>query len=143
MRRRPHTTLFLPLALVGLIGANQHADAEGCYRYEPEVVVVEGTLELKAFAGPPNYKSIEFGDQPEVKWMLKPLQPLCIAALADDRWNIARDSVQMIEIIPRTTFNVSLNGKIAQVQGTLTRAHDGHHHAEILMRATLVAPKQP
>jgi hypothetical protein len=143
MRRLPRTTLFLVLALVGLIGASQRAGANGCYRYEPDVVVVEGTLELKAFAGPPNYKSIEFGDQPETRWMLKPLQPLCIAALADDRWNIARDAVQIIEIIPRTAFNISLNGKVAQVQGTLTRAHGGHHHAEILMRATFVAPKQP
>jgi len=143
MRRLPRTRVFLLLALLGPIGANQRAGAEDCYRYEPDVVVVEGTLELKAFAGPPNYKSIEFGDQPEVRWMLKPLQPLCIAALADDRWDIARDSVQIIEIIPRTTFNVSLNGKVAQVQGTLTRAHDGHHHAEILMRANFVALKRP
>lgn len=143
MGARPGTTFWLLLALVILIGASQRAHGESCYRYEPDVVVVEGTLQLKAFAGPPNYKSVEFGDQPEVVWMLTPLQPLCIAALEDDKWNIARDAVQIIEIIPRTNFNVSLNGKVVQVQGSLSRAHGGHRHAEILMRATFVAPKQP
>lgn len=143
MRALRRTALFLLLAPLILIGADQRASAKGCYRYEPDVVVVEGTLQLKAFAGPPNYKSIEFGDLPEAVWMLTPLQPLCIAALEDDRWNIARDEVQIIEVIPRTSFNASLNGKIVQVQGTLSRAHGGHRHAEILMHATLVAPRQP
>jgi len=143
MRELPRTTFFLLLALLMLIGGTQRANAASCYRYEPDVVVVEGTLQLKAFAGPPNYKSLEFGDQPQAVWMLTPLQPLCIAALEDDAWNIARDAVQIIEIIPRTSFNVSLNGKLVQVQGTLSRARGGHRHAEILMRATFVAPKQP
>lgn len=143
MGKLHRTTLCLLLMLSSLIGAQQRANAESCYRYEPDVVVVEGTLQLKVFAGPPNYKAVEFGDQPEAIWMLTPSHPLCIAALADDRWNIARDAVQIIEIVPRTSFNVSLNGKVAQVQGSLSRAHDGHHHAEILLRATLVAPRQP
>ncbi len=139
----PRTTLFMALALIGLIGVSQRANADRCYRYEPDVVVVEGTLQLKAFAGPPNYKSVEFGDQPEAVWILTPLQPLCIDALEDDKWNIARDAVQIIEIIPRTAFNVALSGKTVQVQGTLSRARSAHRHAEILMRATFVAPKQP
>lgn len=131
------------LALLALTSACPLAQAEECLHYEPDLASLEGTLQLKAFPGPPHYKSVEFGDQPEVVWLLTLAKPVCIAALANDPWDIAREGVQTIEIIPRTSFALSLNGMAVRVQGTLSRAHGGHPHAEILLQASRVNPLQP
>jgi len=135
--------LLLLLAALGLLVSGERALAEPCQRYEPDVIVLEGTLQLKAFAGPPHYKSIEFGDQPEAVWILTLLHPICIAALPEDAWNIALEGVQTVEIIPRTNITLALNGKRVQVQGSLSRPRSAHRHAEIALRANLVAPSQP
>jgi len=133
----------LLLALLPLVSLGGRTEAAPCERYEPDEVVLQGALQLKAFAGPPHYTSIEFGDQPEAVWILTLSEPICIAALPDDDWNIAREGVQTIEVIPRTSFSAALNGKLVQAQGSLSRAHGGHPHAEILLRARHVAPVQP
>jgi len=118
---------------------NGPAQGAPCQRYEPEVVSLEGNLQLKVFPGPPHYQSVETGDQPEAIWLLQLAAPICIEAVPDDAWNVARDAVQTIEIVARTSFAMSLNGKPVQLQGTLFRAHGGHRHAEIVLRATRVA----
>ena len=132
------------LTLLGLAAACQGALAEQCLRYEPDVVSLQGTLQLKAFPGPPHYQSMEFGDQPEAIWMLTLARPICIGALAGDSWNVAREGVQTLEIVPRTSFALSLNGRAVQIQGTLSRAPQGsHRHSDIILRATRVAASSP
>ncbi|HYB49870.1 MAG TPA: hypothetical protein VED47_02055 [Burkholderiaceae bacterium] len=131
----------LLLALLGLVGAARCLGAEGCLHYEPDEVDLQGTLQLKAFAGPPHYKSVELGDQPEAVWILTLPRPICIAPLPDDDWNVARDGVQTIEVVARTAFTVDLNGALVNIRGTLTRARGAHRHAEITLRASKVAAK--
>jgi len=143
MRRQLRVRGLALLASVGLAGLWPLVQAQECLRYEPDLASLEGTLQLKAFPGPPHYKSVEFGDQPEAVWMLTLAKPVCIAALADDAWDIARDGVQTVEIIPRASFALSLNGRAVRVQGTLSRARGGHRHAEILLQANRVIPLQP
>jgi len=133
---------LLLLAVAATWAGDRPALGAECQRYEPELVRLDGNLQLKVFAGPPHYQSVETGDQPETVWLLTLAHPICIAAMPDDAWNLARDDVHTIQIVPRTAFPISLNGKSAQVQGTLYRAHGGHSHADIILRATRVTPAQ-
>lgn len=140
MSGTPLRGLALLLAVAALWAWTGAARGAQCQRYEPDLVDLKGDLQLTVFPGPPHYRSVETGDQPEAVWMLQLAKPICIEAIADDPWNVARDGVQTIEVIPRTAFPVSLNGKPVQLQGTLFRARGGHRHAEIVLRATLAAP---
>jgi len=137
MRRR----LLPPLLAAMGMGLVLHQGARGadCLRYEPELVRLEGTLRLAVLPGPPHYRSFEAGDQPESVWLLTLASPVCIDAIPGDVWNIDQANVQTVQIIPRASFSLSLNGKPAQVEGTLYRARGGHPHAEIALRATRVA----
>jgi hypothetical protein len=127
--------------LVAVAGAR--AQGSDCLRYEPEDVSLAGTLQLQVFPGPPHYKSFDTGDQPESIWMLTLAKPMCIDATPGDTANTAAPRVERVQIVPRSSFSVSLNGKVAHVQGTLYRARAGHPHAEILLRATSVTPEGP
>jgi hypothetical protein len=125
--------------LVLLLAASVAAHAEECFKYEPEVVHLHGLLRLQVFPGPPHYRAIETGDAPETVWMITLDAPACIDAVPDDAWDTAQSNVRVVQIVPRGSFNLSMNGKPAVVEGTLYRAHGGHPHAEILLRGTKVA----
>jgi hypothetical protein len=112
--------------------------AQECVHYEPEVVHLDGTLILRVLPGPPHYRSFETGDQPESVWMFTPRAPLCIDGVPDDEVNTGQSQVKAVQIVPRTSFNMGLNGKAARVEGTLYRDRGGHAHASVLMRVTNV-----
>jgi len=135
------TGALLALALGAASASSPAAQAAPCLQYEPEPVRLVGHLDLKVFAGPPHYRSVETGDRPESVWMLRPASPVCVDAIADDAWSIGWDNVPMIEIVARTSIPLSLNGKAVQVEGTVFRARSGHTHAQIQLRATRVAPE--
>jgi hypothetical protein len=128
-------------AAIVLAMAGTRAQASDCLRYEPEDVTLAGTLQLQVYPGPPHYKAFDTGDQPESIWMLNLIRPVCIDATAGDAANIAAQRVERVQIVPRSPFAVSFNGKVAHVQGTLFHAHGGHPHADILIRATNVTPE--
>lgn len=132
---------LLATAAVGALLGAAGARASDCLRYEPEDVTLAGTLQLQVYPGPPHYKSFDTGDQPESVWMLTLSRAACIDPTPGDSANTAAPHVERVQIVPRSPFSVSLNGKIAHVQGTLYRAHGGHPHAEILLRATSVTPE--
>lgn len=123
-----------------LLAAALPAQASDCLRYEPEIVSIDGVLSLKVFPGPPHYASLESGDAPEAVWILTPTRPICIDAIPDDSWNIARSNVQSIQVVQRSSFSMAWNGKLVQIDGSMFRARGGHPHAEIVLRATRVAP---
>jgi hypothetical protein len=134
--------LVAATALATLIAAaGARAQGSDCLRYEPEDVTLAGTLQLQVYPGPPHYKSFDTGDQPESVWMLTLAKPVCLDATPGDTANTVAPRVERVQIVPRSPFSVSLNGKAAHVQGTLYRPHGGHPHADILMRATSVTPE--
>jgi hypothetical protein len=138
---RIESGVLMAAALVAAaLPASGPARADECLRYEPEVVRLHGQLRLTVFPGPPHYRSLDAGDQPETVWLLALDRPACIDPIADDAWNIAQSDVRLVQIIPRAPFNVAMNGKPGVVEGTLYRAHGGHPHAEIVLRATGVVP---
>jgi hypothetical protein len=129
--------LLAPLAWAGCaLGAE-------CLRYEPDPVALNGTLKLTVFPGPPNYRSLQTGDQPEAVWMLRLARPVCIDAIPGDSWNIDQAQVPEVQVVPRTSFSMAMNGKDVVVEGSLSRARGGHPHAVILLRATAVRVTTP
>lgn len=55
------------LIFATLLGTALAVTAQGveCARYEPAVTEISGKLVLRDYPGPPNFESIEAGDQPE------------------------------------------------------------------------------
>jgi len=131
---RAAAALLGAAAALALAGAR--AEPAACLAFEPAPVAVQGTLRLQVFAGPPHYRSIESGDQAEAIWMLQPDAPLCVAARDGEIGSITLQDVRSVQVVPRTPLSMSLNGRAARLQGTLSRPHDGHAHALVLLRTT-------
>lgn len=70
------TSAFL-LALLPVLAAAQ-LEMPGCKAYEPSLVSLHGTLARETDAGPPNYRDIRKGDDPETIWILKLDLPICV-----------------------------------------------------------------
>jgi hypothetical protein len=81
-----------------LVGQGEPHDK--CLSYLPSVVSLEGTFLRKAFAGPPNHRSIRGGDKPEMHFVLDLEKPVC---LYEDKtkpaWNPARSEVREVELL--------------------------------------------
>ncbi len=110
-------------------------------KYEPEIVELQGTLELRTYPGPPNYESIQQGDKPEQCYYLKLFQPIdvkpapnlesLINDVIEKNVNLIQLSIEKDALFLRLR-NVGMNKKI-KLKGTLFHRHTGHHHTEILM----------
>jgi hypothetical protein len=70
LRRAAFLLVFLPVLSVSQV------EIAGCKSYEPALVSLHGILVKKTFAGPPNYRDIHKGDEPETVWLLKLESPI-------------------------------------------------------------------
>jgi len=109
-----------------------------CLRYEPEVVAVTGVLTRKVFPGPPNYESIQQGDQEETGFYLEPSSPVCMMGsrnpAKDDNGPIAE--VRLIQLVLDSVGYARLRPHLGQqitLRGQLFAAFTGHHHAPLLL----------
>ena len=113
------------------------------------LVTLRGVLQLKLYAGPPNYESVEDGDYPEYCWMLQMdsksfdlasktpvLEPALslLDIMSVSNWS----EVQLgFETNMRKFCESHINQKII-VQGFLSHAILAHDHAPFLMTVQLV-----
>lgn len=109
--------------------------------YEPQIVELQGTLELRTYPGPPNYESIQQGDKPEQCYYLKLFQPIDVKpalnfeSLIND---MVEKDVNLIQLsIEKDNLflllrKIGINKKI-KLKGKLFHRHTGHHHTEVLM----------
>jgi len=110
-------------------------------KYEPEIVELQGTLELRTNPGPPNYESIKLGDEPEQCYYLKLIQPIdvkpasnlesLINDVVEKDVNLIQLSIQKNSLFLRLR-TVGINKK-TKLKGQLYHRHTGHHHTEVLM----------
>src|SRR5215203_5487448 len=109
-----------------------------CVTYEPNSVVLQGTMRPHTFPGRPNYESVAKGDEAERVWVLHLTKPICVAASAD--WE-KQDNVSDIQLVfaegqnQYDRYRSLLGGRIIAT-GTLFRAHTGHHHTKVLLIVT-------
>ncbi|MBI5492901.1 MAG: DUF4431 domain-containing protein [Deltaproteobacteria bacterium] len=111
--------------------------AEECLSHEPTEVRLIGTIIRKTFPGPPNYESIEKGDEPETFWILKLKRPVCVKGRPDDELNSETEkNIKNLHLVLDNEMyarykHLVLKNVIAE--GTLFHAHTAHHRTKVLM----------
>jgi len=135
--------LFLSLlSLSAALPASAPPKAGPCLKYEPEIVVLAGTMKRHNFPGPPNYESVRNGDALEVYWLLHLAKPVCVESLTQqERVNEPETGVSSIQILISGYGQYRhLLGKRVKVTGTLFHQITGHHHTKVLINASNIEP---
>ena len=108
------------------------ASDPACAAYEPAVTTVTGKLERRTYPGPPNYESVQAGDDAETGLYLHLASPVCINATPGDEINREQRDVLVIQLNLDAEQYAALRpllGKTITLRGTLYAAHTAHHHA--------------
>ena len=113
-----------------------------CLTYEPDTVVLKGTIRRHTFAGPPNYESVAKGDQAETVWLLHLTQPICVSASSDWEKETGVSKLQLMFANSSQYDKALLNGKV-DVTGTLYHQHTGHHHTKVLIKVNSIKNRAP
>ena len=129
--RRIRSAIFLTFLLIPGIAHAECLSFQGPTR-------IEGTLIRQTFPGPPNYESIEAGDQPETCWLVILDKSACVAAdpTDEDGLNPAVAMLGRIQLIVTPEQYRDYADRIGHhvsVTGQLFGAHTGHHKTPILL----------
>jgi hypothetical protein len=139
--RRRFSTL-LPLLLITLLELSAFGDQKSndCLEYEVDVELT-GTLKRKTFPGPPEWESVEKGDELLIYWILHLDKAICVNAWKPgDLINVAENGIN------RTQINVAnligmykkyqhLIDRRVKVMGTLYHQHSPYHVTTVVMMA--------
>jgi hypothetical protein len=129
--------------VIALALASQLARAAGCV-VENDIVGVIGALSRQTFAGPPNYESVDRGDQAETVWILTVREPIAFCALgAAEGKSHPVGSVSRFQLVlneQQRGLPQSLIARYALVRGRIFLGHTGHHHTAALIEVTDVRP---
>lgn len=106
--------------------------SQTCLSYEPDTVVLKGTIRRHTFPGPPNYESVAKGDQAETVWLLHLTQPICVSASSEWEKETGVSKLQLVFANSSQYDKALLNRKV-DVTGTLYHQHTGHHHTKVLI----------
>ena len=113
----------------------QVADDHSCLSYDSPAKLV-GTISRHTYPGPPNYESIEEGDEAETGLYLDLNEPVCTDE-STDGVNEAKSGVKQIQLVVADKAMSerlnSLQGSVITVQGRLFSSITGHHHAPLLL----------
>ena len=126
------------MTLILLLLLTTHQASQQCVSYEPDAVVLKGTIKQHTFAGPPNYESVAKGDRSEQVWVLHLAEPICVSASADWEKETNVSDLQLVFANGRKQYGKSLLGRRVAVNGTLFRAHTGHHHTKVLLTVSAI-----
>lgn len=121
------------MTLILLLLLTTHPASQKCVPYEPDAVVLKGTIRRHTFAGPPNYESVAKGDQAERVWVLHLAKPICVSANSEWEKETGLSDLQLVFEHGRRQYDKSLLGRKVVVNGTLFHAQTGHHHTNVLL----------
>ena len=139
---------FAPvLSLIGLtLGLASAANAACLDLKQTNALSLEGTLNYRIFAGPPNYEEVRKGDTPEPTYILTLAEPMCASG---DEFVDPRDKFDQVQIFPESSGKAppALSrdlrrwiGKRVVVEGASPfGAHTGHHHAPLMLPITRIS----
>ncbi len=105
-------------------------------------------MERRLFPGPPNYESIEDGDERDIQWILRLSRPMCVSEAAGDELNSeAKSGITEIQLVIGNSADrrryVPLIGHRVKVTGTLYSAHTAHHRAAVLLTLKSMEAARP
>ncbi len=120
-----------------LLSPFSFADNQIVY-YDPAQVKLKGVVEIQTFPGPPNYESIQKGDEMERGAYLRLYQPIDVnlILIATNEINEPEKNIKIIQIadINDVDWKKFLKkGKHIQITGTLFHRFTGHHHTRVLI----------
>jgi hypothetical protein len=116
-----------------LRGAAAQTQSPLCLPYEPEAVVLTGTVQRVVAYGPPNYGGTPARDAKEIFYSLQLTAPICVAG-GDDEDEPAEPAIRQAQIaFIKLPFDRTLPGHRVTITGTLFHASTGHHHTKVLI----------
>lgn len=117
--------------------------AQICYRYEPQVTRLRGTLLVRDYPGPPNYQDTTAGDRPESAAILALADPVCVSPdSSNEAYAELETAVREVQLVLTPegwrTFR-RLQAISVVTTGTLFHAHTGHHRTRVLLSVLTMA----
>jgi hypothetical protein len=120
------------------------AAPEKILHYEPEIAILEGTIEAHTFPGLPNFSSIKKGDEAERGRYLRLREPVDVIASATDTDTNA-ETEKNVTLLHLTcddkVWKKLTPGKQVLLRGTLFHQLTGHQHSRVLM--TVLSVEEP
>lgn len=118
--------------------------------YDPEVVELTGVLDLQTFPGPPNYESIQNGDNVERHFYLRLDAPVDVKPIekqsAIDTFEMELN-VKIIQLAINgeddplwSRFRKTGKGGHVKIVGKLFHRFTGHHHSRVLLSVEKMDP---
>jgi hypothetical protein len=128
-------------ALLAAICLGPCGVSAACLPYDG-VKELSGTLVAKAFPGPPNYASVEAGDEPERYWLLVLDTPVCVADGAADGLHSGAADLKEIQLVlsgDDYSHHRRLLRKHVKVSGSFMSAITAHHKTSLLLENVKIA----
>ena len=140
--------MIIYFLLLSFLYLSSFAEAPA-FNYGTKNIELEGTLDLQTFPGPPNFESIENGDEVEKHFYLKLDQavdviPLKGAPSTENDGETERNvKVMQLSINAEndklwSQFRKIGKGGHVKIIGTLFHRFTGHHHSRVLLNVDKV-----
>lgn len=136
----PRALLCLGLALPSL------AMATPCQEFEPATARLEGKLERQTFPGPPNFESVENGDEARTGFYLTLAEPACVKGNDYEADMGAEQDVRLVQLVLDEAGYKKLEPHLGQqvtLAGHLFSAETAFHYAPLLMQDVQWLEDQP
>jgi len=106
------------------------------YKYEPEVVNLEGVIKISTNFGPPNYGETPEIDKKVTIYILELNSPINVLGDPNDELNLSSftniSNIQIALYKYKNDIKNKINKKVI-IKGTLFQGVTGHHYTDILI----------
>lgn len=134
-----HRTIILLVFVVGFPATSMSACLDIS---DQSQLTFAGLLTQAVFPGPPNYKSIESGDEPETAYLLDLAEPICVSG---DEFVSSDKKISTIHVY---SSNQQTDGELAKLADGNVHvvgfeafgSHTGYHHAPLVVKIKSVKP---
>ena len=138
------------VALFLFLFACESQAGQNALTYEPTKVELTGTLDLQTFPGPPNYESIQEGDEIERHFYLKLDAPVDVMPRGEHPTVDNPEEEKNIKVMQLAIdaeddtlwarFRRAGKGAHVKIRGSLFRRFTGHHHSRVLLGVNEMEP---
>jgi hypothetical protein len=127
------------LLLIGMLAGLSSDVVAQCLAYEPEPVELVGRLFQREFPGPPEYHSVELGDQPELASLLLLDATVCVDGDPASDLNLgSHDGLVLVQLVSDQSL-LSYEAQRVVVRGSLFERHAAHHRTAVLLTVDEIA----
>lgn len=116
------------------------ATAVRCLPWDPDPVTLVGKLVVRSLPGPPGYRSIARGDNPEDIYFVELETPICVNEdLASSLPRDAHHDVREVQLSVSSTMGATLAalvGDRVRISGTLFSGNSGHYRTPVVLTVT-------